>query len=170
LAFIVNVLWSRRSGEIAGDDPWQAGTLEWATTSPPPSYNFPNPPTVQSGYPLWESLVDAPVVVGLSTLHREVLVTTAHDARPDHRYHMAGNSIWPVILSLVCGAMMIGLIFHPYAFASGFVCIMLTLAGWFWPTNEPEPVDEHYQAHERELGLSDAHTGILPATAAVTEI
>ena len=38
--FLVNVLKSLRDGKPAGDDPWDAWTLEWSTTSPPPSYNF----------------------------------------------------------------------------------------------------------------------------------
>ena len=41
-------------GRPAGDDPWDAWTLEWATTSPPPSYNFASIPTVRSRRPLWD--------------------------------------------------------------------------------------------------------------------
>jgi cytochrome c oxidase subunit 1 len=48
-------LWrSGRHGEIAGDDPWGAPTLEWSVPSPPPDYNFERIPTVTSRYPLWE--------------------------------------------------------------------------------------------------------------------
>ena len=41
-------------GEEAGDDPWDAWTLEWATTSPPPEYNFEKLPVVRSSRPLWD--------------------------------------------------------------------------------------------------------------------
>ena len=41
-------------GAPAGDDPWDAWTLDWATTSPPPSYNFETIPTVRSRRPLWD--------------------------------------------------------------------------------------------------------------------
>ena len=41
-------------GTPAGDDPWEADTLEWATTSPPPVYNFPRIPVVHSARPLKE--------------------------------------------------------------------------------------------------------------------
>jgi cytochrome c oxidase subunit I len=52
--FVVNVLWSLKKGKPAGDDPWNAWTLEWTTTSPPPSYNFEEIPTVRSRRPLWD--------------------------------------------------------------------------------------------------------------------
>jgi len=54
LILIVNVVRSLRSGELAGDDPWDAWTLEWSTTSPPPEYNFATPPVVRSRRPLWD--------------------------------------------------------------------------------------------------------------------
>ncbi len=41
-------------GKRAGDDPWDAWTLEWATTSPPPEYNFEALPEVRSRRPLWD--------------------------------------------------------------------------------------------------------------------
>jgi heme/copper-type cytochrome/quinol oxidase subunit 1 len=52
LAFIGFVAKSWRSGEEAGDDPWNGETLEWATTSPPPADNFVTTPTVMSPEPL----------------------------------------------------------------------------------------------------------------------
>jgi cytochrome c oxidase subunit 1 len=52
--FVVNVVVSWFKGKPAGDDPWNAWTLEWTTTSPPPSYNFETIPTVHSRRPLWD--------------------------------------------------------------------------------------------------------------------
>jgi cytochrome c oxidase subunit 1 len=54
LFFLVNVVVSLRSGARAGDDPWDAWTLEWATTSPPPDYNFETVPVTSSRRPLWD--------------------------------------------------------------------------------------------------------------------
>ena len=63
---VVNVAVSRRKGGIAGNNPWEAGTLEWATTSPPPTYNFLDLPTVGGREPLWEDPPDQPIVTGRS--------------------------------------------------------------------------------------------------------
>jgi cytochrome c oxidase subunit I len=54
ICFTINLLWSAWKGKIAGDDPWDAWTLEWATTSPPPEYNFEKLPEVRSRRPLWD--------------------------------------------------------------------------------------------------------------------
>jgi cytochrome c oxidase subunit I len=54
LCLVANLLLSLRKGERAGDDPWDAWTLEWATTSPPPEYNFETLPEVRSRRPLWD--------------------------------------------------------------------------------------------------------------------
>ncbi len=54
LIFLANVFISLRQGRVAGDDPWDAWTLEWATTSPPPDHNFESLPQINSQHPLWD--------------------------------------------------------------------------------------------------------------------
>jgi len=55
LLFCVNVLVSLFFGAEAGDDPWDAWTLEWSTTSPPQALNFKNVPVVEGRRPLWDA-------------------------------------------------------------------------------------------------------------------
>jgi cytochrome c oxidase subunit 1 len=54
IVFAGNLLWSYLKGKSAGSDPWDAWTLEWSTSSPPPEYNFAVIPAVQSRRPLWD--------------------------------------------------------------------------------------------------------------------
>ncbi|HEV8544843.1 MAG TPA: cytochrome c oxidase subunit I [Candidatus Limnocylindrales bacterium] len=54
IPFLWNVAISLRNGQIAGDDPWEANTLEWATSSPPPPYNFDHLPEIRSERPLFD--------------------------------------------------------------------------------------------------------------------
>jgi len=59
LLFVINVLYSRKHGVIAGNDPWDGNTLEWATTSPPEPYNFERVPEVRSFMPLRDAKLAA---------------------------------------------------------------------------------------------------------------
>jgi cytochrome c oxidase subunit 1 len=54
IIFVFNLFWSAWKGKEAGEDPWDAWTLEWETTSPPPDYNFETLPEVRSRRPLWD--------------------------------------------------------------------------------------------------------------------
>jgi cytochrome c oxidase subunit 1 len=54
LMILWNCLKSLREGRVAGNNPWGANTLEWATTSPPPPHNFDTLPVVRSERPLWD--------------------------------------------------------------------------------------------------------------------
>jgi cytochrome c oxidase subunit 1 len=52
--FVINVVTSLMNGQKAGDDPWEGNTLEWATTSPPPAYNFDSLPPIRSERPVFD--------------------------------------------------------------------------------------------------------------------
>ncbi|HEX8285561.1 MAG TPA: cytochrome c oxidase subunit I [Pyrinomonadaceae bacterium] len=153
LIFIVNALRSMRAGERAGANPWDAATLEWATPSPPPAYNFLYPPTVAGRDTLWEQPADQPVVVGLRTDVRQVLVTKVLDAEPDLKDEFPGSSIWPLLAALATTAMFVASIFTPWAVPVGMIPILITLTGWFWPdkrlAEERPPADVREQNGER---------------------
>jgi heme/copper-type cytochrome/quinol oxidase subunit 3 len=65
LVLAVNIVRSLRTGAAAGNNPWNAWTLEWAAASPPPEHNFDAVPPVRSNRPLWDlaypAAPDAPV-------------------------------------------------------------------------------------------------------------
>ena len=54
LPFLWNIFVTLRGGEPAGDDPWEGNTLEWATSSPPPPYNFEHLPPIRSERPVFD--------------------------------------------------------------------------------------------------------------------
>jgi len=54
LVFVYNLAVSYWKGAKAGNDPWDAWTLEWSVSSPPPAYNFATIPVVASRRPLWD--------------------------------------------------------------------------------------------------------------------
>jgi len=132
--YLANVVWSLRHGAVAGDNPWGAATLEWATSSPPPPYNFVPQPTVASREPLWHSELTRPVVIGLDSDHKEVLITRVLDAEPDHRYPVHGPSLWPLVAALATSLMFVWSIFNPWGAVWGSIPIFVALVGWFWPT------------------------------------
>jgi cytochrome c oxidase subunit 1 len=131
--FLVNVVKSARAGAAAGPDPWGGGTLEWATSSPPPAWNFHPLPVVTARTPMWEAGDELPVATGLATDKREVLITTALDAVPDNRHEHPGESHWPLVMAIAMGVTFIGAIWTPWAYVIGFGISAIAFAGWGWP-------------------------------------
>jgi cytochrome c oxidase subunit 1 len=135
--FAINVVWSLRRGEAAGADPWGAPSLEWATASPPPDYNFAYLPTVNGRDALWTAAPDQPVVTGLRTDRRDVLITGLLDAAPDHRHELDGPSIWPLWAAVATTVGIVTSIFTPWGVPIGAVLLLVAFTGWFWPRGHP---------------------------------
>jgi cytochrome c oxidase subunit I+III len=138
LIFFIDAIISARSGKPAGDNPWDAPTLEWATSSPPPAYNFAYIPVVGSANPLWDQVGSLNVASGLRTARRELVVTTITVAEPQARESSPRNSIWPLLTAIATSIMLIWSIFSPWAVVWGSIPIAITLIGWFWPAGTPE--------------------------------
>lgn len=141
LIFVANAAFSLFRGEKAPANPWNAPGLEWATSSPPPLYNYPHIPIVQDNTPLWRE--DRPVAYGLRVEDREALLTTVLEARPDVREPSPLPTLWPLIAALATTVMFISSIFTPWAVVIGSVPIAAALIAWFWPKDrgpEGEPV------------------------------
>jgi len=137
VVFILNVMTSWISGPVAGPNPWDADTLEWATPSPPPPYNFVHPPVVTSRDGLWAQREERPVMTGLATDRREILVTTLHDAVPESRQESPPDSIWPFLMAIAMGLTWIPAVYTPWGiFVGAAVAAPIALA-WAWPRDDP---------------------------------
>lgn len=142
LLFFWNVLRSLKLGACAAANPWDAPTLEWATTSPPPPYNFAVIPTVASRHPLWEdrlppagvrsSMIGAGLVLGQG---REALGTTPLDAEPNVILKMPGDTLAPFCLALAMTGVTIGLVLVNWLVTGlGATLAASAILVWLWPS------------------------------------
>jgi cytochrome c oxidase subunit 1 len=143
LLFVINGIWSLYRGAIATPNPWDASTLEWAVSSPPPVFNFAHVPVAESRTPLWDERGQLPVVTGLRVDDKEMLLTSVVAATPDLREAVAEASLWPFIAACATGVLFVTSIFSPWAIVFGAIPAAIAIAAWFWPTElrrHAEPV------------------------------
>ncbi|MBN8933617.1 MAG: cytochrome c oxidase subunit I [Rhizobium pusense] len=138
LVFFIDIVRSFAKGCPAGDNPWGAATLEWATASPPPPFNFRFIPVVGSRDPLWENTGELPVVAGMRVDRREILVTSVVEALPEAREASPTDSVWPFWAAIATSIMLIWSMFSPWAVVWGSIPIAVALIGWFWPKGMAE--------------------------------
>jgi cytochrome c oxidase subunit I len=128
----VNVVRTYLAGEPAGDDPWGAPTLEWATSSPPPPYNFESIPIVRSQVPLWDDRSHATNV----TLPNGHLTaeTSLLEGDPERVLHMPAESLVPLWLAAALALVFVGLILEEWwvSIVAGALAA-LALGAWHWP-------------------------------------
>jgi cytochrome c oxidase subunit 1 len=154
---IYNVVHSYRHGNVAGDNPWNADSLEWATSSPPPVYNFLEIPIVEGRHALWQRSPLPPVVVGIDPTKRQVLVTDVMDAEPAHLDAFPEPSIWPFLAAVATGGLFVGAIFTPWAVVYGSAPVFITLVGWFWPDKRAaESIEEPFDTRSPDPVVPEA--------------
>ncbi len=144
LLLIYNVLKSWRHGVTAPSNPWDAPTLEWATSSPPPPYNFTVIPVVASRHPLWEDRLGQPedakshIEDGLVLDHgKEALGTTTLDAEPNVILKMPQDTRLPLYLALSMTLVAAGLVLVTWwVVVVGAVLTAAAIIAWLWP--EPQ--------------------------------
>jgi cytochrome c oxidase subunit 1/cytochrome c oxidase subunit I+III len=137
LLMVANLAWSLRRGRLAGNDPWQAPTLEWSTTSPPPPYNYPVIPTVTSPYAMWDPQDrdedERRLVRGELTLEQghETPATTTLDADLDEVLEMPSDSPYPVLLAAALSGVFVMLLTGHWTTALVFFAfVAAVLAAW----------------------------------------
>jgi heme/copper-type cytochrome/quinol oxidase subunit 1 len=133
----VNLLVSRRTGAPAGDNPFNAATLEWATSSPPPHYNFPVVPTVRSREPAWDAgaraddlrrLDDGELVLAGG---HQTIATTVNEAEGDRMLEMPSESPWPLALAFTLALVFTALLLDHFATAALLgLPVLASLAAW----------------------------------------
>ena len=89
---------------------------------------------------MWERSEEPPVVSGIRTNCREVLVTSVMDAAPSNKIIFPEPTIWPFLCAVVTSAFFIGSIFTPWALPVSILPLAVTLIGWFWPKRSSHDV------------------------------
>jgi cytochrome c oxidase subunit I+III len=148
---LANLARCRFQGPAAGDNPWDGATLEWATSSPPPEYNFAAFPVVASSTPLWEvepgeELPQARVVGDEDVTlprhgHHRTLTTAVLDADRAEMVTMPGPTVWPLVVAL--GGLGISVAFAARSWlVGGAAAVVLAVALLAWHADEEEEKQE----------------------------
>jgi len=140
LLFIVLLIQSIKNGKPAGHDPWDAPTLEWTISSPPPAYNFAEIPQVQGIDHYW---------IQKRKAEAEGNPITGPEAPVDpSTIHMPSPSYWPLVIAFgvawIGGGLFIEIpwpyIKYPVCFIGGIIAF-LGVIGW---ANEPAAAESHH--------------------------
>ncbi|GAB4210101.1 MAG: cytochrome c oxidase subunit I [Roseiflexaceae bacterium] len=139
LIFFWNLVVSYRAGEPAGNDPWDGSTLEWATPSPPPAYNFARIPTVHSRRPLWDVKYPELEVAHVPGSNPPKRSDRAADAPtspqqtqqgPIH-IHLPSPTYAPLVVAFGLTVVFYGVIYTFVLSIIGLIIAALGIFGWF---------------------------------------
>ncbi len=148
LVFAWNILAALRRPRGAEDDPWDARTLEWATASPPPVFNFERIPFVHSRDELWHRKYDEDAK-GHAILREEPLTDEAEEREGNddggaggggggHAIHIPSPSYWPIVTALGLPFIGYGLMYNWWFSALGAMVLLAGVFGWILePSVEP---------------------------------
>jgi hypothetical protein len=146
LLTLYNFVRSQRRGARAPSDPWDADSLEWSTTSPPPDYNFAAVPVVNGRHPLWDDpavahiAVDEPSTRALGirgALDKQMPVTEGLDARPQDVLGIPSPTYLPFLAAVGVAVLFVGLLVQAVVIGAVGVLVGATaIVHWLWRTSE----------------------------------
>jgi cytochrome c oxidase subunit 1 len=140
LIFVFNVIKSRKNA-IDHPDPWDARTIEWATSSPPPAHNFDEDPTVTHLDEWWHRKYEEGDDGKLR--RRENVPYLADPDFDASKVHMPSPSYWPIVVAAGLPIIGYGLLYTYWLCALGALFVVGGLYGW---ALEP-PVDPDAEHH-----------------------
>ena len=136
LISIINLFYSLRKGEVAGNNPWNSDGLEWAMSSPPPAYEVFRIPAVSTRHPLWDDFdEDADPDNKRVLSHARLTITSSLlDAEPLAAASMANLTLVPMFLALALFGMFLALVFQlMWICLAGIIATFLLGCYWLWP-------------------------------------
>jgi cytochrome c oxidase subunit I+III len=168
LAALLNLVWHAWEGREAGNNPWNAGTLEWSVASPPPFYGFSRPPVVRDRYPQWR---DTPADEYTKKLHavaaaldyrpmswRATLLTDVSNARPQTLQYLPGPSYLPFAVAVAILLAAVSILAQTYLLAVLAALAAAVLIGR-WVSLEPEIPEEEARELSKAIDIPLHGTG-----------
>ncbi|CAM3153578.1 cytochrome o ubiquinol oxidase subunit I [Asticcacaulis taihuensis] len=138
LVQIVYSIWKRDELRDLTGDPWDGRTLEWATSSPPPFYNFAVLPKIGNHDAFWDAKQTGTAYV---------------QPKAYEPIHMPHNTPTGFLIGIVSAGLGFGLVWHIWWMASGALLVMIGL-GIVHTFNENR---DYYVPADEVKAIEDAH-------------
>ena len=147
----VNLAWSRKFGQPAPPNPWNGGTLEWATPSPTPTYNFVVSPIVDDRNPVWAAQAraergedgpgvlpeDPELALANPELEHELFTTAGPEGGLEKVMEMPGPSYAPLFVAISLLLLSTAMLVRSAVFAGAATLLLIaSVVGWYWPKEE----------------------------------
>jgi cytochrome c oxidase subunit I+III len=147
LVFLIDLARSLWKGDRADGNPWNADSLEWSVSSPPPVYTYLTIPAVRGRHPLWVSHEELEeerhiskvlsAIEGEPQDWRGTLVTDAVTARPQAIQYLPGSTYIPLWTAIATTLTAVGVLTRSYTLA-GFGALMTAVLTFAWLRPQPK--------------------------------